>query len=135
MDEKEIKHVKSQFQKDGEKPKKNIEISDKNQRIFELYIAYCFSRELECENFSQGKKYSLFNEIMRIEEIIKNQKDIATEENNKIKENLIRYIEKINSFMTCYKDFSKFSRENETRSQKNIEQSSSDNIKTNKKII
>ena len=38
---------------------------------------------------------------MRIEEIIKNQKDIATEENNKIKENLIRYIEKINSLMIC----------------------------------
>ena len=38
---------------------------------------------------------------MRIEEIIKNQKDILTEENNKIKENLIKYIEKINSLMIC----------------------------------
>ena len=108
MDKKEIKDVKSQFLKDREKPKKNIEIFDKNQRNFELNIAYCFSKELECENFSQGKKYSLFDEIMRIEEIIKNQKDITTEEKNKIKENLIRYIEKINSLMTCYKDFSNF---------------------------
>ena len=38
---------------------------------------------------------------MRIEEIIKNQNHITTEENNKIKENLIRYIEKINSLMIC----------------------------------
>ena len=95
MDIKETKDVNAQILKNEQKPRKNIEIFDKNVSIFQFYIGYCFSKELKCENFVQSKKYSLINEIIRIEKILRRQKDIKTEEKTEIKEKLKKYIEKI----------------------------------------
>ena len=95
--------------------KKISELYERNWKIFEPYLAYSFSEELKCKDFVRGEKYSLLEEIIRIDNIIKMQKDINIKE---IKENLVKFIQKTDSMMKNFKNLSSFSINSESESGK-----------------
>ena len=130
METKETKDVNAEIPKKEQMSKKDLEILARDGQIFELFIAYYFSRELKCDYFFRGCKYSLLDEILRIEKILINQEDINEKEKAEIKEKIKEYIQKMNNLMQNFKDFSSFSSSSEINKATN---SSDYTIKENSK--
>ena len=113
----------SKVEKGKNNTKESIEkskLSDRNGRIFELYLAYSFSQELKCKDFVQGVKYSLLEEIIKLENIIKAEKDIDHQEIEEIRNNIIQYIKTTEGIMKNFKDLSDFSSNSDSQSKKKV---------------
>lgn len=111
------------MEKNKEKEKDNyvdlkVDGKDKKGTIFEPYIGMSFSKELECQKFIHGIKYSLHDEIMTIYKIAYNQKDISKTEIIKLQDILMKYNKETNNLLSNYKDLGQVSSHTESMSDK-----------------
>lgn len=111
------------MEKNKEKEKDNYvdlkaDGKDEKGTIFELYIGMSFSKELECQKFIHGIKYSLHDEIMTIYKIAYNQKDISQTEIIKLQDILMKYNKETNNLLSNYKDLGQVSSHTESMSDK-----------------
>ena len=111
------------MEKNKEKEKDNyvdlkVDGKDKKETIFEPYIGMSFSKELECQKFIHGIKYSLHDEIMTIYKIAYNQKDISQTEIIKLQDILMKYNKETNNLLSNYKDLGQVSSHTESMSDK-----------------
>ena len=111
------------MEKNKEKEKDNYvdlkaDGKDEKGTIFELYIGMSFSKELECQKFIHGIKYSLHDEIMTIYKIAYNQKDISQTEIIKLQDILMKYNKETNYLLSNYKDLGQVSSHTESMSDK-----------------
>ena len=111
------------MEKNKEKEKDNYvdlkaDGKDKKGTIFEPYIGMSFSKELECQKFIHGIKYSLHDEIMTIYKIAYNQKDISQNEIIKLQGILMKYNKETNNLLSNYKDLGQVSSHTESMSDK-----------------
>ena len=126
------------MEKNKEKEKDNyvdlkVDGKDKKGTIFEPYIGMSFSKELECQKFIHGIKYSLHDEIMTIYKIAYNQKDISQTEIIKLQDILMKYNKETNNLLSNYKDLGQVSSHTESMSDK-IDILSSGNTKIDENI-
>ena len=126
------------MEKNKEKEKDNYvdlkaDGKDEKGTIFELYIGMSFSKELECQKFIHGIKYSLHDEIMTIYKIAYNQKDISETEMIKLQDILMKYNKETNNLLSNYKDLGQVSSHTESMSDK-IDILSSGNTKIDENI-
>ena len=126
------------MEKNKEKEKDNYvdlkaDGKDEKGTIFELYIGMSFSKELECQKFIHGIKYSLHDEIMTIYKIAYNQKDISKTEIIKLQDILMKYNKETNNLLSNYKDLGQVSSHTESMSDK-IDILSSGNTKIDENI-
>ena len=99
----------------AEKTNKNyalegIKLIDDGKR-FESYVGWILSKELKCDRYHQGIKYSLKKEIEIIEKKLDEQKDIKPEQKKKIINELNEYENSVNKSL---RGFPSSSSENES---------------------
>ena len=87
-----------------------IKLIDDGKR-FEYYVGLILSKELKCDRYHQGIKYSLKKEIEIIEKILDEQKDIKPEQKKKIINELNEYENSVNKSL---RGFPSSSSENES---------------------
>ena len=78
-----------------------IKLMDDRKR-FEYYVGWILSKELKCDRYHQGIKYSLKKEIEIIEKILDEQKDIKPEQKKKIINELNEYENSVNKSLTGF---------------------------------
>ena len=87
-----------------------IKLMDDRKR-FEYYVGWILSKELKCDRYHQGIKYSLKKEIEIIEKILDEQNDIKPEQKKKVINKLNEYENSVNKSL---RGFPSSSSENES---------------------